>query len=108
MLCHHREVAALGRSLAAVGGRLDSLLVAATSQGLSDQAGTPETILTGTSLCPVIGWECLHPCVTCACDMCSLLSSSADSVCIQVHGELCHLHTLATDSHLVCAAQSIG
>ncbi len=61
MLCHRREVAALGRSLAAVGGRLDSLLVAATSQGLSDQAGTPETILTGTSLCPVIGWGCLHP-----------------------------------------------
>ncbi len=64
MLYHCREVAALGRSLAAVGGRLDSLLVAATSQGLSDQAGTPETILTGTSLYSVIGWRCLHPPVT--------------------------------------------
>ncbi|KAL0053131.1 hypothetical protein WJX82_001373 [Trebouxia sp. C0006] len=54
-----REVAALGRSLAAVGGRLDSLLVAATSQGLRDQAGTPETILTGLAAAseqlPVVG-----------------------------------------------------
>ncbi|KAL0029799.1 hypothetical protein WJX77_000735 [Trebouxia sp. C0004] len=54
-----REVAALGRSLAAVGGRLDSLLVAATSQGLSDQAVTPEIVLTGLAAAseqlPVVG-----------------------------------------------------
>lgn len=67
MLCHRREVAALGRSLAAVGGRLDSLLVAATSQGLSDQAVTPETILTGTSLCPAhVQWLVL----TSTCEWC--------------------------------------
>lgn len=42
-----REVAALGRSLAAVGGRLEALLVAAASQGPDQEALTSSTILTG-------------------------------------------------------------
>ena len=42
-----REVAALGRSLAAVGGRLESLLVAAVSQGLQEQPLTSSSILSG-------------------------------------------------------------
>lgn len=42
-----REVAALGRSLAAVGGRLEALLVAAASQGLDQAALTCSTILAG-------------------------------------------------------------
>ena len=45
-----REVAALGRSLAAVGGRLEALLVAAASQGLDQEALTSSTILTGPAL----------------------------------------------------------
>ena len=56
--CTCRQVAALGRSLAAVGGRLDSLLVAATSQDHSEQAVTPETILTGAGLSPATAWRC--------------------------------------------------
>ena len=47
-----REVAALGRSLAAVGGRLDSLLVAASSQSRSNQAVTSATVLSGTTYFP--------------------------------------------------------
>lgn len=42
-----REVAALGRSLAAVGGRLEALLVAAASQGLEEQTLSSSTILAG-------------------------------------------------------------
>ena len=42
-----REVAALGRSLAAVGGRLEALLLAAASQGQEEETLTSSTILTG-------------------------------------------------------------
>ncbi|KAL3150452.1 hypothetical protein ABBQ32_000282 [Trebouxia sp. C0010 RCD-2024] len=54
-----REVAALGRSLAAVGGRLEALLVAAASQGLEEQTLSSSTILAGlaaaTEHLPVVG-----------------------------------------------------
>lgn len=43
-------MAALGRSLAAVGGRLEALLVAAASQGLEQKAPSSSTILTGRAL----------------------------------------------------------
>ena len=45
-----REVAALGRSLAAVGGRLEALLVAAASQDLDQEPLISSTILTGPAL----------------------------------------------------------
>lgn len=50
-----REVAALGRSLAAVGGRLEALLVAAASQGPDQEALSSATILTGPLLPSPIG-----------------------------------------------------
>ena len=55
-----REVAALGRSLAAVGGRLEALLVAASSQGLEQEALTSSTILAGPALI-VTTCRVLHP-----------------------------------------------
>lgn len=48
-----REVAALGRSLAAVGGRLESLLIAAASQGLQEEPLTSSSILSGPAPTPL-------------------------------------------------------
>lgn len=53
-----REVAALGRSLAAVGGRLEALLVAAAGQGPDQEALTSATILTGLPS-PSPTWGCV-------------------------------------------------
>lgn len=69
-----REVAALGRSLAAVGGRLEALLVVAASQGLDQEALTSSTILTGPALTsttcrvlPIAAVTCLLPTVSISC-----------------------------------------
>lgn len=66
-----REVAALGRSLAAVGGRLEALLVAAASQGLDQEPLTSSTILTGSALTIIITASRLQPSLA-LCQQCLL------------------------------------